>query len=135
AAPQGYIGPGTYILPLDKTPLGLFRITRIPPSPGYFSAYVNVQIWFCPADALDWAADLAHHHLGVDTGHARDQLKKVTDPAAMGPVNLARNVPRDRAVAFMNEFLKKADKAVAFIPGNDIRIYPLTPETREQLDE
>src|SRR5207253_639597 len=100
AAPQGYIGPGQYILPLDRDKGSAFGVTRVPRSPAYVPAFVNVQVYACPPEAVDWAAGLAHEHLGVDKKEARDRLKNL-------PETLARNVPRDRAVAFMNEFLKK----------------------------
>jgi hypothetical protein len=137
AAVQGYIGPGKYILPLNRVAgaAAEFRISPIPSSPAYVPAFVNVQL-FSLDDPMraPRVAHLAHEHLGVDEREALARIQNLSQQGFKGrPVMLGGNIPRDAAVAFWNASI--AMGADIALPGNDVRVYPLTPETKEQLDE
>ncbi len=138
AGPQGYIGPGTYILALNKMgppTVPLFVVTPVPSSPGYVPAFVNVRL-YAPGPEPARAVRLAHADLGLDEADARDLVKAAT---VKTPVLLVRNVRRERALKFVNDLEEGSrgakDGPEVALPANDIRIYPLTPETRAQLDE
>jgi hypothetical protein len=138
AGPQGYIGPGKYFLPLDRIgppEIPFFRVTPVPSSPGFVPAFVNVKM-FSPGPDPERAARLAQEFLGLD----RETAERDMQDAAKGiTVMLARNVPREKAVKFLHALVEgeddKKEHAEVALPGNDIRIYPLTAETKEQVGE
>jgi hypothetical protein len=138
---QGYRGPGRYILPLRHADEpGTYEIALVPISPRFTPRFVHVVVSTGPEDG-DRIARLAHEDLGLDEQQTRTLLKdKELHP--MGWVQLERNVPWERADAFRAHVYqadppgaeRKDAPEVKLIP-NDVRIYPLTPDTREQLDE
>lgn len=135
AAKQGYQGPGKYILPLDtvrKTPKELLaKIQLVPPSPGYVPAFVNVQLW-TPGQDVDRTANLASEILGVDREVAHKEIDRLIAAQAR-PVTLAKAVPREWAVEFKKQVEENgADVGLA---GDNVRIYPWTPATKDQIDE
>jgi hypothetical protein len=139
AEPQGYQGPGKYILPLRRKGKEDLEVVAIPPSPGYVPAFVNVRV-YDPGPDPERVARLAAEFLGVPADEAAAQLKA---GRAQLFVELKRNVRRDRAVAFVNHLSEPAERGekpdrhepIVVLPGNDVRIYPLTPETRDELQD
>jgi hypothetical protein len=136
ATGQGYIGPGPYILPLRKTPdkNAAFRIVTVPPSPGYNPAFVKVTLFDAGADPKR-TAEAASEHLGLSAEEAGRRVEAVVKGT---PTVLAEHVPHDQAEAFRRALAGDGPAPhgldLDFV-GNDIRIYPRTPETGEQLDE
>jgi hypothetical protein len=131
---QGYRGAGKYIVPLQKKEAAgqiLYVVAAIPLSPGYdwrTAAYVNVMLWNAGPESKR-IAQLAQEYLGLDPQEA------VARAQAAGM--LARGVSRERAVAFvhaLDEIEGKNPPHVQLTPY-DIRIYPWTPETQEQIEE
>ena len=133
--PQGFIGPGNYILPLQPLqPGGPFVVVMVPSSPGFTPKFVDVAITAGAADA-DLIARIAHEDLGVDEVATRNVLKEVQAPLTV-TIRLKAGVPWDKAQAFRTHLKEeKAKAADVTLTPNDVRIYPLTPETREQLEE
>jgi hypothetical protein len=138
AGPQGYEGPGVYILPLkmqsrDKALLdATWVVPAIPASPGYVAAFLNVGLSSLgPGPDARSTARLASETLGLDLAEAQAKIDAL---AQQQPVVLKRNVPRERALDFLKRIEERKDLE-AFVTGNDVRIYKLTPATREQLDE
>jgi hypothetical protein len=136
--PQGYEGPGLYILPLnmqsrDKDLLGAtWVVTAIPASPGYVAAFLNVTLsCLGPDPDAQRTARLASETLGLEVADAK---AKIDSLAQQTSVVLKRNVPRERALDFLKRIEDRKDLEV-FVTGNDVRIYMLTPATKEQLDE
>jgi hypothetical protein len=137
AGPQGYAGPGRYILPLKMQGDPTWVVTAVPASPGYVAAFLNVGLSSLGADPdAQRTARLASETLGLD---ALDAKAKVDSLAQRPSVVLKRNVPRDRALDFLNRLDErgggKKGGPEVFLTGNDVRIYELTPATKEQLDE
>jgi hypothetical protein len=125
AGRQGYIGPGKYILPLHAGPS--YSVEPVPPSPGYEPAFVNVRLFAPVGDAQD-AALAAREIFGLSEPDAR---AKMMVAEKNGSVVLARNVPFER----FREFAKRLPDADAKPQANDVRIYPMTAETKAQLEE
>jgi hypothetical protein len=128
---QGYEGPGKYILPLQELPAKsgpVYQIARVPPSPRYEPAFVDVDVIDVGADK-DRAIRLAIELFGLSEADARASINQVVDHK--GPVTLAHHVSFEQFRAF-RERLPNANIKIA---GNDVRIYPLTSETKKQLDE
>jgi hypothetical protein len=139
AGPQGYIGPGKYMLALQKKEAAgvtMYVVAAIPTSPGYdyrSAAFVNVMLVGGGPNAKR-VAQLAHEHLGIDQEEAEARLGVI---AGGGVTMLARGVPRERAMEFVHalgEIDAKDRPQVDFQPY-DIRIYPWTPATKEQIEE
>jgi hypothetical protein len=148
AATQGYIGPGKYILPLEPVRKGPVRkgkddrgsslLQLVPRNAGYEPAFVNVRLWSLGKnndnELADRVAALAATTLGVELGKAQAVIKPLRDRHALS-VTLARGAPRDRAVEFIKKLHDVDRDAEAGLVGDDIRIYPWTPETKEQIEE
>jgi hypothetical protein len=139
AALQGYEQPGLYILALDhddEKGQPVFAVTHVPYSPSFVPAFVNVIAVDAGAD-LERTAGLVQEFLGLDADEARQLLKRVKPHQ---PVVLKRNVPVDQANRLTARVLederggKQKDVARIETRNNDVRIYPLTPETKDQID-
>jgi hypothetical protein len=137
AAEQGYAGPGSYILPLRKrlTKDGLrFEIVPVPSSPGYLANFWSVRVFRKPGAEVgaERVARLASVRLGVNDKEAYDAIKDI----APNGVLLAHAVSREQAEQFVKAVKDDAKCGVDVdLSPYDVRIYPLTPETKEQLDE
>jgi hypothetical protein len=106
--PQGWRGPGSYILPLTKrkTSTGhTYEVTSLPMSPGYRPEYVTVEL--------------------VRVGAEKDKV------SALGV--LRRDVPQQEAV----EFKRNADALGANVrlSEGESRIYQVTADALAQLAE
>jgi hypothetical protein len=143
---HGYVGPGKYILPLENIVLikqgakqNQADIKPVPTNPGYVPTRVNVRLHGVKPGAEVHVAGLAQQYLGVDANEAREAIDKLMRREATS-VTLARNVPREKAMEFFTHLRmdqqgkQHEDLAAIALPGNDVRIYPWTPETKEQLD-
>jgi hypothetical protein len=134
--PQGYTGSGKYILPLRKLEeagVAMYVVTPVPASPGYVSAFVNVGLMQAGAQP-ERVARLAVDILGMDADDARTRVNVVKGG---GFTMLVRGVPREQAVAFAHavEDLGTKDAAEVAITPDDVRIYPWTPQTQEQIEQ
>jgi hypothetical protein len=119
--PQGWRGPGTYILPLTKrkTSAGYaYEVTSLPMSPGYRPEYVTVELLRVGAEK-DKVSALVH------------SLTSSTGEVAPGVVR--RDVPQKEAV----EFKRTADALGAGVrlSEGESRIYRATPDALAQLEE
>lgn len=136
AGPQGYVGPGKYILPVKKIEMAnipMYIVPPVPVSPGYVEAFDNIDLFSAGTDPKR-TARLAVEMLGLDPDVARQRVDVVKDGGFM---TLARNVPHERAMAFVfaaREVGEKGAPELRRVP-NDVRIYPWTPETKEQIEE
>jgi hypothetical protein len=131
AAPQGYSGPGKYILPLQEklTKAGpVYRIAVVPSSPRYEPAFVDVVVYAVGADK-ERAIRLASEFLGLSDADARASIDRVA--ADKQPVTLARHVATEQYRLFRDGL----PSALIEAASNDVRIYPVTAETLEQLEE
>jgi hypothetical protein len=131
AGPQGYIGPGKYILPLDE-PTPAYAYYSVPPVPftigsGFVPTFVDVRLYAPVGDAAE-VARAAREIFGLSEADAR---AKMIVAEKNGSVVLARNVRHERLL----EFNKRFPNIKALPQPNDIRIYPMTAETMEQLKE
>ena len=138
AGPQGYRGPGQYILPLRRLKdERMFVVAQVPPSPGFTPKFVDVRVSEGAAEA-DRIARIAREELGVDEEVVR---KKLQNEHPMLSILIAHNIPWPRFQAFRLR-VQQADGGKnrknapdVMYNANDVRIYPLTPSTREQLEE
>jgi hypothetical protein len=138
AVEQGYDGPGLYILPLrnDGTrEKPQYEIKTVPFSPGYVPNFVKVVVFAGPGAAVDAArvARLASEYLDVNAEEVRAAIQAIAPKG--GSRILARAVRRDRAEQFRKALDDEKKGVGVELPGDDLRIYPLTPETKEQIDE
>jgi hypothetical protein len=147
AARQGYIGPGKYILPLGpvvQAKHAVADIEQVPPNPGFEAAFVNVRLW-AAGKAPERVAELAVDYLGIDARNAKDLVDRLVRGETK-TVMLASHVPRSQAEEFRKALLQVDPADFRFdenehrirnvdLIAADIRIYPWTPETKEQIEE
>ncbi len=138
AGPQGYTGPGEYILPLTKQEIAgvaLYTVTAIPASPGYdwrTAAFVNVM--------LSYAGDEPKRVAQLRTNTwdwTWNRPGRALPPLAKGATGRWRAVPRERALEFAQAVAEIDGKDAPHVQlkAYDIRIYPWTAETERQIDE
>jgi hypothetical protein len=131
AAAQGYAGPGKYILPLRERspkPGPIYQIAIVPSSPWYEPAFVDITVYSVGPDK-DRAIRLATELLGLSEADARASIDRAANDKQ--PVILARHVSAEQSRAFH----ERLPNAVVEPVSNDVRIYPVTPETLLQLGE
>ena len=139
AGAQGYRGPGNYILPLQRKG-DFIKVALVPSSPGYTPKFVDVRL-SGGAEEAERIARVAQEELGADEKETLSRIKFASPELAID-VLIEHNAPWQRAQAFRKR-LNLTDDAGKPRPGapevtlvpNDVRIYPLTPETRVQLEE
>jgi hypothetical protein len=147
AGPHGYKGPGVYLLPLDNVvqvaqggKLHVVDIKPVPRTPGYVPTHVNVRLLAVNPKEEGRVGRLAETYLGVAADEARKPMVPLLN-REVPSVTLARNVPREKALEFLNHLhigedgRRRDDIATVMLAGNDVRIYPWTVATKEQVDE
>jgi hypothetical protein len=142
AAHQGYAGPGVYIVPLRKHVFKdtvQYAVAALPPpaaSPFYQPAFYNVVVYTGPGANVNAArtARLASEYLDVNADEAQAIIKDI--PPKGGAKLLAHEVRREKAEQFKKALGEDMENGLFVeLHASDLRIYPLTPETQEQLDE
>jgi hypothetical protein len=131
AGPQGYAGPGKYILPLQERQAKagpVYQIAIVPSSPRYEPAFVDVNVYSVGADK-EQAVRAAIELFGLSEAEARASINHVVDDKQR--VTLARHVATEQYRLFRDRLPSALIEPVS----NDVRIYRVTPETIEQLDE
>lgn len=123
----GWSGPGEYILPLTETREGKmtsYRVTPLPPSPGFVSDYCTVQIR-SEGKEKSKVRQLVVQLAGLEPKDVEKLLARL-------PADIKRNVPIHQAEQIKQQL--QALDAIVSLPRGESRIYPATAETLSQLE-
>lgn len=130
-AAHGWIGPGSYLIPLtkrkgDKGPE--YEVTPLPVSPGYHPKWRTLALVSVGPNKS--ALVQALESQGLDASSVEDFQKK---KGALVPLILKRNIAETQALQ-MQKSLEGVEALVRLIPAES-RIYPATPEAHAQWKE
>jgi len=119
----GWSGPGDYWLPLQKNKGKNpgYRLTPLPPSPGFAPAFQLVN----PGKKKDEVVDLIVQFTDLDLKTAKDKVEHA-------PSILKAPSPQDERLKFEKEL---TNLGATFNWRDERRIYHATPEALEQLKE